>query len=683
MARPSRPVLALAVLAACACLLAQLVAFVATPTPYAPRRSCLRAGTAEGRSQADLDNHANQLNPNNDAYNGDDDDDDDDDMGPMPAPPPAATKAKKKKVLKNAHVYLDNLPKAEMYEKSFMHRDTVSFAISSHSTGFLVTGSVDGHIKFWKKQYEGIEFVKHFRSHMGTLLAMALSQDGRLLATVGDDNALKLYEVAAFDMTSMLKLPFKPLCAEFVHKKNSPAALVAVSVADSGLVHILSPESGSPEPVRTLEVHSAPAHSIRYNPVIHTCLSADNTGALELWDPDTLQMPTEETRPGRLRFSFKSETHLYELLKNQTHAVSLSISSDGAFFVAVCEDARLRIFRFATAKMFRAYDESLEMFTAAQSDPNMLDLHLDRFDFGRRIAVEKEMRKSTALMYQQAHFDESCNFLIYPSMVGIKIVNIHTNKLVRVLGKVEQTERFLGVALFQPKPQKKKVEQGVAVVEGQNDSKEMADPLAICTAYKKQRFFIFSTREPPETTADYGRDIFNEKPTKEDAAVAASIRTENPLGKQATIHTTMGDIVVKLFFQECPKTVENFTVHSKNGYYDNTVFHRVIQGFMIQTGDPQGDGTGGESIWGGEFEDEFHRSLKHDRPFTLSMANAGPNTNGSQFFITTAVTDWLNGKHVVFGEVMEGMDVLQKMEGLGSQSGRTRAQVAIGDSGAL
>uniref|UniRef100_A0A7S4SV73 peptidylprolyl isomerase n=1 Tax=Alexandrium monilatum TaxID=311494 RepID=A0A7S4SV73_9DINO len=549
-----------------------------------------------------------------------------------------------------------------MYEKSFMHRDTVSCVLASHLTGFLVTGSVDGHIKFWKKQFEGIEFVKHFRSHIGTLVTMALSQDGRLLATAGDDSALKMYEVAAFDMTSMLKLPFKPLCVEFVHRKNSPAALVAVSVADSGLVHILQPESGSAEPLRTLEVHGAPVHLIRYNQFIHTCISADNTGALELWDPDTLLMPSEETHPGRLKFSFKSETHLYELKKNQTYAVSLTISCDGSLFVVVCEDARLRIFRFATAKMVRAYDESLEMFTAAQSDPNMSELHLDRFDFGRRIAVEKEMRKSPALMYQQALFDESCNFLIYPSMVGIKIVNIHTNKLVRVLGKVEQTERFLGVAVFQPKPQRKKVEQGVAVVEGQNDSKEVADPVAICTAYKKQRFFIFSTREPPETTADYGRDIFNEKPTKEDAAVAASIRTENPLGKQATIHTTMGDIVVKLFFQECPKTVENFTVHSKNGYYDNIVFHRVIPGFMIQTGDPQGDGTGGESIWGGEFEDEFHRSLKHDRPFTLSMANAGPNTNGSQFFVTTVPCPWLDNKHTVFGRVLQGMDVVQNIE---------------------
>jgi len=289
-------------------------------------------------------------------------------------------------------------------------------------------------------------------------------------------------------------------------------------------------------------------------------------------------------------------------------------------------------------------------------------LHLDRFDFGRRIAVEKEMRKSPALMHQQAVFDESGNFLVYPSMVGVKIVNIHTNKLVRVLGKVEQTERFLGLALFQGKPMRKQVEPGTAVVEGENDSGEMMDPLAVCTAYKKQRFYIFSTREPPESTADHGRDIFNEKPTKEDAAVAASIRTENPLGKQATIHTTMGDIVVKLFFQECAKTIENFTVHSKNGYYDNTIFHRVIQGFMIQTGDPQGDGTGGESIWGGEFEDEFHRSLKHDRPFTLSMANAGPNTNGSQFFITTVPCPWLDNKHTVLGRVLQGMDVVQNIE---------------------
>lgn len=104
------------------------------------------------------------------------------------------------------------------------------------------------------------------------------------------------------------------------------------------------------------------------------------------------------------------------------------------------------------------------------------------------------------------------------------------------------------------------------------------------------------------------------------------------------MHTTMGDIHIKLFGKECPKTVENFCVHSKNGYYNGHIFHRCIKGFMVQTGDPTGTGTGGKSIWGHDFEDEFVSMLKHDRPYTLSMANAGPNTNGSQFFITVLPT---------------------------------------------
>jgi len=262
----------------------------------------------------------------------------------------------------------------------------------------------------------------------------------------------------------MLKLGFKPAAVEFVHKKDAPSNLVAVSDVDSKAVHILEPESGSPKPLRTLETHQGPVHAIKYNPWLHAAISADRLGNLEFWDPDTMQMPTNKTRRGKLKFSFKSETHLYELLKNQTWAISLAISGDGQMFVATCDDGRLRIFRFTTAKMVRAYDESLEMFTAAQSDPNMSDLHLDRFDFGRRIAVEKEMRKSPALMYQQATFDESCNFLIYPSLVGIKVVNLHSNKLVRILGKVEQTERFLAVSLFQGKAMKKEVQQGESVI---------------------------------------------------------------------------------------------------------------------------------------------------------------------------------------------------------------------------
>lgn len=123
----------------------------------------------------------------------------------------------------------------------------------------------------------------------------------------------------------------------------------------------------------------------------------------------------------------------------------------------------------------------------------------------------------------------------------------------------------------------------------------------------------------------------------------------------------MGDIYIKLFGNETPKTVENFTVHSRNGYYNGMKFHRVIKNFMIQTGCPLGNGRGGESIWGGDFEDEFHPALNHKKPYVVSMANAGPNTNGSQFFITVAAAEYLDNKHTVFGKVVKGMNVVQNI----------------------
>ena len=170
------------------------------------------------------------------------------------------------------------------------------------------------------------------------------------------------------------------------------------------------------------------------------------------------------------------------------------------------------------------------------------------------------------------------------------------------------------------------------------------------------------------------------------------LQLEKPISGDtvAIIHTTMGDIKIKIFKDETPKTFENFTTHAKNGYYTGLIFHRVIKDFMIQGGDPMGTGMGGESIWGRSFEDEFTPNL-HNLRGALSMANAGPNTNGSQFFIVQAdtcpqnmlsqmedLTDayppecakayaemggtpWLDFRHTVFGQVFEGMDVVDKI----------------------
>lgn len=166
------------------------------------------------------------------------------------------------------------------------------------------------------------------------------------------------------------------------------------------------------------------------------------------------------------------------------------------------------------------------------------------------------------------------------------------------------------------------------------------------------------------------------------------VNENNPL---VTVHTNLGDFTLELFPEVAPKTVENFVTHAKNGYYNGVIFHRVIEDFMIQGGDPTGTGMGGESIYGRTFEDEFSREV-FNLYGTLSMANAGPNTNGSQFFIVTAKqvpaqmlkqlkdggwpeeiveeyakvggTPWLDHRHTVFGRVVEGMDVVLKIEGV-------------------
>jgi cyclophilin family peptidyl-prolyl cis-trans isomerase len=126
----------------------------------------------------------------------------------------------------------------------------------------------------------------------------------------------------------------------------------------------------------------------------------------------------------------------------------------------------------------------------------------------------------------------------------------------------------------------------------------------------------------------------------------------------AVFNTSMGTFKAQLFPDQTPKAVENFTTHAEKGYYKGVLFHRVIPDFMIQGGDPTGTGRGGESIWGEPFNDEINPDLKFDKPGILAMANAGPNTNGSQFFITVAATSWLNGHHTIFGKIISGMDVV-------------------------
>ena len=188
-----------------------------------------------------------------------------------------------------------------------------------------------------------------------------------------------------------------------------------------------------------------------------------------------------------------------------------------------------------------------------------------------------------------------------------------------------------------------------------NQERALDDPILFATAHRRNRFFLFSRREPvelAEQSAEKGgaeegegegeegesrdRDVWNERPSAEEllgvpvggagGRAEASSALNIKLGTGAVLSTSMGDIQMKLYSNETPRTVENFSRHAREGYYNGHIFHRVIKGFIVQTGDPQGNGTGGESIWGGEFEDEFHPQLKHDRPYTVRSVLLTPCT---------------------------------------------------------
>ena len=206
---------------------------------------------------------------------------------------------------------------------------------------------------------------------------------------------------------------------------------------------------------------------------------------------------------------------------------------------------------------------------------------------------------------------------------------------------------------------------GAAEVDMNISSFAVGDGAVFCTAGKdEQRFFIFAQGSEDDNGDSLARDVLNERPTGRSRMRrgaddgAAQIEERN----KVTLHTTKGDIVLALQPGLCPRTCLNFVTLARRGYYDGVIFHRVIKGFMIQTGD--GDGKGGKSMWGGAFEDEIVESLRHSKPGVLSMANSGPNTNGSQFFITTKATPWLDGKHTIFGHVVQGMDVCMAIEGV-------------------
>ena len=580
-----------------------------------------------------------------------DDDSDDDFVGPSLGD---AQPQKKRKVLEYEHVYLDNIPCGINYERSFMHRDAVTHVLVT-PTDFVITASQDGHIKFWKKQEVSIEFVKHFRAHLGVINDVVVSSNGSLLATLGSDKAVKVFDVINFDMINMLKLDYVPSIGAWVHKPGDAISVIALAEDKSNQIRIYDGK-GSNEVIKSLKIHQKPVSCMVYSAKYDICVSADQGGMLEYWSG----MGQDFGFPRQAKFDSKLDTDLYELAKNKTHVLNMSLSNNNQMLVTMGDDRKIRMFKLLTGKMMFVIDESLTHYNQLQNVKQVLP----SMEFGKKVSVEKELTRTGAYKSNNVIFDESDNFIIYSSLLGVKVVNIVTKSVSRLLAQREHL-RTINIALFQGRPKSLSCTANTTEIEASDNPSLTSlgtDPTLVTTAFKKNRFYLFTNRSSKDTSAvDNERDVFNEKPSKDDIIAATEEKGPPRLYQNATIHTTVGDIHLDLFPRECPKTVENFCVHARNGYFNGHLFHRVIRQFMIQTGDPLGTGTGGESIWGGEFEDEFSPKLRHDRPYTLSMANAGPGTNGSQFFITVVPTPWLDNKHTVFGRVVRGMEVVQNI----------------------
>ncbi|THW92637.1 hypothetical protein D6D15_03013 [Aureobasidium pullulans] len=185
-----------------------------------------------------------------------------------------------------------------------------------------------------------------------------------------------------------------------------------------------------------------------------------------------------------------------------------------------------------------------------------------------------------------------------------------------------------------------------------------------------------SSTSPSHTTAERNTaaTTTSSAPPPQHSTPAAASTTDALSSKGppagVLLETNYGNITIALYSDKAPKTCENFAGLADAGKYNNVIFHRIIPGFMLQGGDYEfGNGTGGKSLWGGKFEDEFHPELKHTGAGVLSMANSGPATNGSQFFICLAPTPHLNNKHTVFGQVVDGMDVVQKIGSVQTNNG--------------
>lgn len=408
-----------------------------------------------------------------------------DDLGP--ALPSSAPKKKSRK-LPYEKLYVAALPASTRYSKSLMHRDQLCFTTFTPYTDFLITSSVDGYVKFWKKVAGEIEFVKEFRAHNGEIKSVSVSADGRSFATAGDDGTVKIFDVITFDLLAMLTPESRPKTVCFVHGRGASFPLLAVSYEQSPNISIYDGRGENQQAIHTLaKLHRSPVSLMAYNPQYDCVVSVDEGGMIEYWQPSGSYEKPENV------FSMKSSTNLFEFKKAKSVPSSLTISPTGQQFATMSfPDRKVRVFDFPTGKLYRTYDESLATITEMQQAGTAIE-KLEDVEFGRRLGVERELDHPVVRSRINVIFDETGNFVLYGSILGTKVINTLTNRVVKVYGR-EEPFRPLNLALYQGQPQKKGV---VTVQMAASDNPllqeaETRDAMLVSTGLGKVRFYMFT-----------------------------------------------------------------------------------------------------------------------------------------------------------------------------------------------
>jgi peptidylprolyl isomerase domain and WD repeat-containing protein 1 len=498
---------------------------------------------------------------------------------------------------------LSLLPRATArYSRSYVHDSSVT-CVATCSSGIVVTGTRSGAVVFWNKNGGTLDLLKEFKAHPGNaILCLVFTDDGTRLASVArDDPAVKVYDVKMLDMAQVVTLEFCASTACWCKAQNSYRLIACQDTK----VHVIDPDDNDVSYL-SVDLHRAPITCVAYNWKYAFAISVDSRGFIEYWTPTPHFSP-----PAPATFSYKLETDLFDLTKNKVFSESLVFSNGGDQFATVSAD-EVRVWG----------------------------------------ALSGKIAKRHALKVSDVCFDPLDTALVCGSDSGIKVVS--PDATVQTIGADDAACYAFAQVHILPDDITSYSTDMIASENAILQNQLERSPLVVCTARDCPRLFVFGGEEGSETDRD--QHVGDGSKT--------SVRPSQLISQfdGVTLHTSLGDIHLQLFPKQAPRTVENFLRLCLRLYYNLTIFHRVIKNFMLQAGDPLGDGTGGESASGGYIRDEFSPSLRHSKPFMLSMANSGPNTNGLQFFITTEATPWLDGKHSIFGEVTGGFDVVRMIE---------------------